>query len=578
MLLQCPDCGTNYDVDDELVQDSSVQLQCESCEVELVAAAPRAPMVQDEKTAMLAALDPEELERILGKRGSAPAAAVAPKPPGGPGGGSIPPPTQRLEAYAPEGPVTAGPAAPRRASRSAVPVAPPGERPSAEGPALQKTTVGQASMGEGRGLPPTHVGPLPQAALAPARRARRRARSVDDDDPLAAIAGSRSGDSESAVARTPDPDPGEERKPTPVDPAPPAETTPDGPKRRGRQGSRHGAQAAEPEPASAQADPEGEEEAAPQRVLPVGLLVVGPLVLIGLLVGSVLLVLNFLSARDAPPPEPPKPLSYASALALVIRHNEGTYPSPTRAQAVEGALPVFVHSDRLLVRVDEVSPLDRGRVPRGDQQGLLLKSLAARLAMEIAPWIPPEPAEAPAEGAPAPPPSPAPMGRAAKRIVVTAEATVPFATIARVLYTAESVGYEEFVLAGQPADAPETLRGVKIGRLEWFRVAPGTGGRGLAVSSGPDDLVLFDRAGRALPGDEDGDGRLLVPRSSSAAGKLTSHLNEIQSGATRASSVTLQPDAGMPFDLVLLLLGKLGGEGDGGVNGLRTVILSGGDA
>ena len=80
MLLQCPDCGTNYEVDDDLVQDSTVQLQCESCEVELVPAAPSAPMVQDEKTAMLAALDPEELERILGKRSSAPAVAAAAAP------------------------------------------------------------------------------------------------------------------------------------------------------------------------------------------------------------------------------------------------------------------------------------------------------------------------------------------------------------------------------------------------------------------------------------------------------------------------------------------------------------------
>ena len=58
MLLTCPSCGTNYDVEDELVQDPSVQLQCETCEVELQPVTVRPP-VQDEKTAMLAALDPD---------------------------------------------------------------------------------------------------------------------------------------------------------------------------------------------------------------------------------------------------------------------------------------------------------------------------------------------------------------------------------------------------------------------------------------------------------------------------------------------------------------------------------------
>ena len=310
-----------------------------------------------------------------------------------------------------------------------------------------------------------------------------------------------------------------------------------------------------------------------------GLLVIGPLVLLGLLVGSVFLILSLVKGAEPPKPQAPKRLAYPAALAVVMRHNEGTYPSPTRAQVVEKALPLFVHSDGLLVRADQVLPLDRGRVSSGLLQGLLIKPLASRLAMEIAPWVPPKAATEPTEeGAPAPPPPPAPMGRESKRLAITAEGTVPFSTIARVLYTAQSVGYTEFVLAGQPSDAPESLRGISLSRLEWFRLAPGTGGRGLAVTTTPDDLVLFDRSGAALPGDEDGDGRLLIPRDSSAPDNLTRHVNDIQSGPHRAKSVTLQPDGGVTFDLLLRLVGKLGGSGDGGVRGVSKLVLSGADA
>jgi len=553
MLLKCPTCNTHYEVEDELLADPSVQVQCESCDVPLVPVV--APgKVKDEKTAMLAAFDPDELEKLMGQQAAAPPAASRPAPRRSAPADEAGPPTAKLEPYIPPA---------RAAAPAAAAPAPSGRRSSLPAPELAKTmaavsaedAMAQAMARTGRkpGAPP---------AGAPAAGSPRRGGGAlqNQEDPFAAPSGG--GDDLGATCR-PSPKMLQKMEAEEEQRARSRRGAPSGPLHDDSISPFQEAPA-ERAPEEEPEEEELEEKAPPEpvRVTPPALLVIVPLLLLALIGGAVYLLLGLRGDADDKAATPGKPLSYTVSVGMLLQRNEGSYVSSKFSTPVEAALPVFVHEDGIRIRLASAVELSGGRVPKGQRKGLLIKDLAVRLAQEIAPYKPTK--VEPKEGEKAPPPPPPPVGKGARAIAVVAEGGIPFDTIGRILFTAQSVGYKTIFLAGQGADAPERLYGMKLERLSWLEIGPGQGGVGLGLKATGEGYVLFDRSGRELTLDEpipEGKekDRVAVPRGSSALHELTGHLKSVAVGGSGFKDIMVQPGPMVTYEQLMTLLETLAG-------------------
>jgi len=340
------------------------------------------------------------------------------------------------------------------------------------------------------------------------------------------------------------------------------------------------------QPAGAGVEPAGESPRPvprPVRVTPIALLVLAPLLLAGSIVGSMLLVRSLLASDEASKPQAQaKPLSYKASLALLLRRNQGSYPTTKLGEGPDQALPLFVHEDGILVRSAQALPLEGGHVPKSKLKGLLIKDLASRLAQEIAP-AKVAGAISTKEGAgersgPEAAAEPPLLGKGQKSLLLVVESGLPFATVGRILFTAQSVGYRSFFFAGTPTNAPDTLRGLKLEKLSWYRVAPGAGGRGLGLQADSEGYLLFDRSGGSLPQDEaapESKDRIRITRSSSALAELVSAIRTANADS-RFREITVSPSPGLTYEQLLVLLESIaGGEDEQPLFG--EVVLAAGD-
>ena len=517
LLLKCTRCETLYDVDDAVMAEAGVVVECEACAVPLAIVEKSAPDHQDEKTAMLAAFDPDELERL---RPTAPTKPPAP----------------------------AAPAAPPRATEPPGPalVDPENELPT-EAFATARTPAPTDALGlddlvaAAERSPkhrPTPEAPPPTVPLQPAvpKKPPRRAASPPP---------------EPAARRAPVPAPTEAVRTLPKGPPDPTEAV------------RLPPAYETPEPARVDLPPE------PPRPPILGIIVLLVAVL-GLLGGTGYLFYKVSKGETAAAakvaPSKPRKVSFRGQMSLFLTRTNALLASiPSTEDPVE-SLPILVTQEEILVRTDSAIELNDGKVRRKDRKGLLIPSLLPVLMRERSPEAAPKAAPPPAEegdeaAAPAPA-KPVPVGRGASAILLLAEASVPFETIARVLYTAESSGYKHFLLGGVQDRNPSAIGAVAIRGLEWWTIGPDVAGRGLGVvADSATGFVVFLRDGGKLS--EDGDEKRAIEISKGAefsTDRLADRLMKVRDQQPEVKRVTVQPDGGVGFETLLSILVSVRGE------------------
>jgi len=307
---------------------------------------------------------------------------------------------------------------------------------------------------------------------------------------------------------------------------------------------------------------EPEEEPEPAGA-PVGLIVGGLLVGLLLFVGTCVLAWKVLS-RGAGDEESGPSMSYSSAISLLMGRSNAVLASVPGGDPPTDALPVLLTADAVRIRSHPVMELEDGKVPRKDAKGLMVPPLLLVLMAERSDVSPAAETEEETAG------GPKALGRGSEALLVLAESDVPFATVARVLYTAESAGFKQFQLGGVSEENSRKVVSVAVTDLDWWPIAEGIPGRGMGVvADSTEGFSIFPRD-RGAGADAT---RKVAKGVSFDAEKLGGHLTELKESRPGTKRVTVQPDARVSYEALVAMLAAARGDGT-----FERLVLGGGGA
>lgn len=568
MLLQCKRCNTTYEVDDEILAEPGVVVECESCSVPLsmvereappaasppaaTPTAPGPPTGDAESTMMLAAFDAEDIAKM---RSDGPAAApAAPARPARAARPAAPQSAAQVEAAtrmvaalneedtladatdvlgamqdeapAPTmpAPVPApapapAPAAP--APAAPVPVAPAPAAPAPAPEALVPPPVERTVMGVAAQESPASGG-LSEIARSMAR------------DPGAAQPSGGGPDLKRTAAISPDQ----------------VEAS------RARREAREGAAD------EGEGQPSPSEEEAPAE-LPKWALYGVPSAVLLIFILTCYFIFKVASGEtlssSGEQAKAPKKIPFSNSMSLLMGRTDALLATaPTDDKPIE-SLPVLITGDELRFRAQSVLALRDGKLRSKDKKGLIIKPLLAALMRERWPAPPPQPED---EDDDPPPPKAQPLGRGSDTLLVMAESMVPYATVARVLYTAQSAGYERFLLGGPQEENPRAVGVFELKHLEWWQLGPQIPGRGIGVLADSNDgFAIYSRDGVPF---ETESGRQKVYKVAKGINfntrKLRERLMDVKMQRPGTKRIVLQPDGRVEYEVLMGILGAMRGE------------------
>ena len=290
----------------------------------------------------------------------------------------------------------------------------------------------------------------------------------------------------------------------------------------------------------------------PPRGAPVGLLLGGVAAGLLLLAGTGFFAWKALGTDDGKAAGGAAPgLPFSSAISLLMSRSDAVLASVPDGEPPEESLPIVLTADALRIRGHKVLDLDDGRFEPADVKGLIVPSLLPPLMAERT-AVGPAPDAAGAEGG-----SPQALGRGSDVLLVLAEASIPFKTIARLIYTAQSAGLTKLLLGGIAEGSGRKVVALPVGVIDWWPIAPGLPGLGLGVVADPGEgLVIFHREGKEIA---EGGNRLGV--SGLQADQLAEKLAAIKDRRPDTKLVTLQPDGQIQYDTLVALVAAARTEG-----------------
>jgi len=296
---------------------------------------------------------------------------------------------------------------------------------------------------------------------------------------------------------------------------------------------------------------------------PVGVIVGGLVVGLLLLAGTGFLAFKVFT-RGSDDGESGPSMSYASAISLLMGRSDAILASVPGGDAPSDALPVLLTADAVRIRSHPVMELEDGKVPRKDAKGLMVPPLLLVLMAERSDVSPAGGGVEEAEGGG----GTKALGRGSEALLVLAESSVPFSTVARVLYTAESAGYKAFQLGGVSEENTRKIVSVPVTGLDWWPIAEGVPGRGMGVvADSSEGFSIFPRDRGADPGAT----RKVAKGVSFDAEKLGEHLTSLKESRPGTKRVTIQPDARVSYEALVAMLAAARGDGT-----FERLVLGGG--
>ena len=515
MLITCKLCNTTYNVEEELLNDPEVVVQCNNCQV------PLADFLEEQDRA-----------RTTSRPLEPPASAASPvleptrmmdlsQDPGildepGAAAGPIIEPTSMLDLSGAPGdrpPPASGPVIePTRMMD--LPQEPAPSQPRRAGPVLESTRMMSVSEEiDDMEMAPTtsYVSDRPP----PAQQAAPAAQVPQPIKPATKVLDVSSG--------------------APVSPAPmsvaPMSVAP------------MGAPAAMPlAPLSMDATAEGEEydEGEEEEEGAGFLTVIVPLLVIALFAGTTILLWRLgvmeplLGAKEKAASV--QSLSFTSKLMLTIKRMKEIYPTTRTGEEPVASVPVVISSEMMVVDEVELLGLIRGRISSDYCNGLMVVDLIKALA----------------------PKTVGDLGL--HELLLLSSSDVPFRTVGQILYTAKSAGFRSFYLGGIAESRADEVGAVRLLRLEWDDLAPGVGGKGLGVSIDPDGYRLFSREHKILTRGDDGKPLVIIHIPKDVEYNLRdlqSWLYKLKHTGRFPQVVTVRPDTEVGYEALLHTLDSI---------------------
>jgi len=299
---------------------------------------------------------------------------------------------------------------------------------------------------------------------------------------------------------------------------------------------------------------------------PVALILVGLFVGLLLLAGTGFFAWRLLSDPGDERSNEGTSMSFGSAISLLMGRSDAILASAPEGEPPIESLPVLITADALRIRSHKVLDLDDGRFERKDTKGLVVTPLLPILMAERA-AIAPTPTAGEAGEASAPPQESKALGRGSDVLLVLGETSIPFKTIARLIYTAQSAGYRKLLLGGVAESSARKVVALAVSDVNWWPIGPGLPGRGIGVvADATDGYVLFHRGGKDIA---DEGNRISV--SSLSTDKLSDRLTAIKDRQRGTKLLTLQPDGRVQYETLLAMVAVVRTEGL-----FEKVILGGG--
>ena len=154
------------------------------------------------------------------------------------------------------------------------------------------------------------------------------------------------------------------------------------------------------------------------------------------LAGTGFLAFKVFAGGDGDKEEGPA-MSFSSAISLLMGRSDAILASVPGGDAPADSLPLVLTADAVRIRSHSVLTLEDGKVPRKDAKGLMVPPLLLVLMAERSDVRPSGTGGGDGgEGAAAEAGPSRALGRGSDSLLVLAESGIPFATVARILYTA----------------------------------------------------------------------------------------------------------------------------------------------